>query len=129
MYRDFVENKTRRKPRATRVYLNDEELLHYPFRPYVFFVVNVNDNHWILVLFHRMGDLLSNPVDGAQLSASDACIVIFDSLGGQHPVVASNICRFIESRIFPSWGLSYEIQGLATYYPAVSPLKMMFLCH
>lgn len=126
-YRDFTDNQNRPIPKTTRVYFTDQELSDFVFRPYIFFVINVDENHWILALFYRMHDILDFTPQGPP-HGSRTCLIIFDSLGRRHPEVAQNLFRFVEKCVMPRWGVFFSIRRLPVYYPKVSGLEFAISC-
>lgn len=126
MYRDFVKNMSCSAPIGMRIWFTDEEEASWVFRPYVFFIINVHDNHWILALVHHLADIRTYTPAGPA-PESKTSIIILDSLGGRHPIVTANLCRFIEYIVLPRWGLAgFKIRHVPVHYPKASPLHRPF---
>lgn len=117
MYRDFQKNMTRSVPTGMRIWFTDAEEASWVYRPFVFFIINVNENHWILVLVHHLADIRTYTPQGPA-PESRTSIIFLDSLGGRHPNVASNLCRLIEFLVLPRWGMAgFKIRQVPVHYP------------
>lgn len=127
-YHDFVQNRKQDQSKASsRVYHTQEECFEWVYRSYIFFVINVNENHWISAILYAPSEIEGSNKRG------NSCLLIFDSLGGRHPQVVQNIQYFIEDVVLPFWDDDFEVRDLPTYYPKASlcipPVLRMVLTH
>lgn len=67
----------------------------YLLRPYLFMPINVNDNHWVLVLIHRLSSIKD------QNGEPSITLIIFDSMGSRYPSVEEKMSQWLRAFILP----------------------------